>query len=77
MNSLPVRMILHDSTNYRGNAMTAKVVNLDTYRRERAIDEAICGLIEARAEKIISEYRDVLNSKDPLYDFFMGEHHGN
>jgi hypothetical protein len=53
------------------------VIDLETYRRERAIDEAICGLIEARAEKIIDEYRDVMNSDDPLYAFFMGDKHGH
>ena len=49
------------------------IIDLDKERRERAIDEAICGLIEARAEKIISEYRDCMNSDDPLYHFFMGD----
>ena len=40
----------------------SNVIDIEAYRRERAIDEAICGIIEARAEKIIDEYRDVINS---------------
>jgi len=56
------------------------VTDLTAYRltrqREAAIDEAITGLIAARAEKIIDEYRNVLNSDDPLYHFFMGDSHG-
>ena len=34
------------------------VIDLEAYRRDKAVEEAICGLIEARAEKIIDEYRD-------------------
>lgn len=53
--------------------MTAEVINLADYRRSEEIDAAICELIAIRTEMIIDEYRDVMQSDDPLYAFFMGK----
>ena len=50
----------------------AKILDLNTKLREKAIDDAIIGAIKARQDKIIDEVKDVMQSDDPLYSFFMG-----
>jgi len=53
--------------------MSNNIIDMQAYRRDRAIDAHIQGIRVARDARNLADYRNVMQSDDPLYRFFMGK----